>query len=531
MQKKSIKSIKIEQIFFVLSVVFSIVVTYFVTKRCIDADASSELVLAQHLAKTGQILSTDWIYSTELRVFNTQLIYAPLFLLFNNWHLIRFFGSVIMQGILVLCFYLFTRMININRKVFYLSSALFLLPISVCWGRIVLYHCYYIPHIAISLLVVGLTFASGRYKLRLLLLSLISFVGGLGGIRQLMMTHVPILLCVCIYGFIDDFSKSNQTAFIKENLRLVLSVIASCGFSAVGFLANKFYLMKIYTFADYSENTINLLDADQFKKVIYGFFHHFGLRDEVELLSVVGVLSALGILLGIYCILVSVAEIRKYKNQQDIKKALPYVFFISYILVMALVFLLIGNNYYFVLYLTPLTIWMVTIVASQFYNSPKKLSILNLRRAISLIAVALVLANGLVNSVYLNSNSYFGQRYEGLRFQAKNHKEIMTPVVDFLQQEGYQLGYATFWNSNIITEMTNGEIKTINIELHPTSGNVRFYDWLTLKSNRSLQNQKDFLLLERTLQSDFESGNDLSGCVIVYTDDQFIVYDVTDFLS
>lgn len=168
MQKKSIKSIKIEQIFFVLSVVFSIVVTYFVTKRCLDADASSELVLAQHLAKTGQILSTDWIYSTELRVFNTQLIYAPLFLLFNNWHLIRFFGSVIMQGILVLCFYLFTRMININRKVFYLSSALFLLPISVCWGRIVLYHCYYIPHIAISLLVVGLTFASGRYKLRLL---------------------------------------------------------------------------------------------------------------------------------------------------------------------------------------------------------------------------------------------------------------------------------------------------------------------------------------------------------------------------
>ena len=79
--------------------------------------------------------------------------------------------------------------------------------------------------------------------------------------------------------------------------------------------------------------------------------------------------------------------------------------------------------------------------------------------------------------------------------------------------------------------MTNGEIKTINIELHPTSGNVRFDDWLTLKSNRSLQNQKDFLLLERTLQSDFESGNDLSGCVIVYTDDQFIVYDVTDFLS
>ena len=81
--QKRLQKIRAEQIFFILSALFSILITYFITARCIDADASSELVLAEHLAKTGQILSTDWFYSTELRVLNTQLIYAPLFWIFR----------------------------------------------------------------------------------------------------------------------------------------------------------------------------------------------------------------------------------------------------------------------------------------------------------------------------------------------------------------------------------------------------------------------------------------------------------------
>lgn len=55
----------------------------------LDSDMSSEMVLAQLLAKENAALSTHWYYSTELRVLNTQLLYAFFFKLSNNWHWIR----------------------------------------------------------------------------------------------------------------------------------------------------------------------------------------------------------------------------------------------------------------------------------------------------------------------------------------------------------------------------------------------------------------------------------------------------------
>ena len=44
--------------------------------KLLDSDMSSEMVLAQLLAKENAALSTHWYYSTELRVLNTQLLYA-----------------------------------------------------------------------------------------------------------------------------------------------------------------------------------------------------------------------------------------------------------------------------------------------------------------------------------------------------------------------------------------------------------------------------------------------------------------------
>ena len=44
----------------------------------LDADMASELTLAQHLAETGRLISRDWLYSTEVRVLNTQLVFAPI---------------------------------------------------------------------------------------------------------------------------------------------------------------------------------------------------------------------------------------------------------------------------------------------------------------------------------------------------------------------------------------------------------------------------------------------------------------------
>ena len=67
----------------------------------LDSDMASELALASHLAGEGKLISGTWVYSTEVRVLSTQLIFTPLMALFpHDWRLVRTLGCLILQGIL-----------------------------------------------------------------------------------------------------------------------------------------------------------------------------------------------------------------------------------------------------------------------------------------------------------------------------------------------------------------------------------------------------------------------------------------------
>lgn len=534
MIKSPLKNINIPKIFFFFCVVFSIIITYFTTQICIDSDASSELVLAEHLSKTCQILSTDWFYSTELRVINTQLIYTPLFWIFDDWHMVRFFGALILQGILILSFYFYTHLLDIEKNTFYICSALYLLPVSVCYGRIALYNCYYIPHIVLSLIIVGLIFAKKNSRnpsskcARLLSLFIVSFLGGLGGIRQLMMTHIPAILAVLIYYFIDDYiNKSDDHVFERKRCAFIVRAVCSTFFSCIGFMINKLYFAQNYSFKDYSTNTIKILN-ESLDQVFYGYFHHFGFRDEIKLLSVTGVLSVLGVFLGIYCFIVSFYRIIRYKKEANVQNTLPFVFFIAYTVVMLFVFFIVGDGYSFVLYFTPIVIWMIPIFVLEMRNVPKHLSLLNLKKILPYIMVVIIFINGFVNSAFLISGKIFEQKYEGLGYKTYNARSYITPAVSFLQENGYDLGYAGFWNSNISTEISNGKIKMINLNMNFNDGTIYYYDWLTLKSNRSLVNKKKFILLSVDEYQKLTKNEELQKCEIVYRDDYYVIYDLTE---
>ena len=198
-QKVRIPSI-LSALFFALCGLMSLYLTYKTAGNLLDSDASSELVLARLLADTNQILSRDWFYSTELRVLNTQLIYMPLFKIFSDWKLVRFFGALLLQAILVLSYYFLSRQAGFSRNVFFLTGGLLLLPASTPYARIVLLHSYYVPHIAIGFFLLGLLLGFGNSEKKkglriayLVLFLLLSLLSGLGGVRQLLVTFLPLL--------------------------------------------------------------------------------------------------------------------------------------------------------------------------------------------------------------------------------------------------------------------------------------------------------------------------------------------------
>lgn len=162
----------------------------------LDSDMSSEMVLAQLLAKENAALSTQWYYSTELRVLNTQLLYAFFFKLSNNWHWIRM-ASIICLWCIIIGIYYFWACAEGCKKYFLITALLLLAPISEDYFRFVLAGVYYIPHIAIAFAALAMNelymkAQRGSRKLWLVVSVLLAFVAGLGGPREIIALYGPI---------------------------------------------------------------------------------------------------------------------------------------------------------------------------------------------------------------------------------------------------------------------------------------------------------------------------------------------------
>ena len=129
--------------------------------RLLDSDMSSEMILGQLLARNNGILSDQWYYSTELRVLNTQLIYALFFRLSSNWHFVRMASTLVLWCVLIASYGVLCRVMGC-KKSFGVTALLLAAPVSESYFRFVLAGVYYVPHLAIAFAALALNEA--RYR-------------------------------------------------------------------------------------------------------------------------------------------------------------------------------------------------------------------------------------------------------------------------------------------------------------------------------------------------------------------------------
>ena len=171
----------------------------------LDADMASEQLLANLLAQEGGVMSTNWYYSTELRVLNTQLVMAPLFRLFTSWHTVRVVGSVVLILLYLAAWFWFGRSAKLKYSGL-LGAGLQVLPYGALYRRYVLEGLYYIPHIAISFVVLGCAVRILRGGWRLAPAAgmvLFSFAAALGGPRQLFILNIPLTVAAALLCWLD----------------------------------------------------------------------------------------------------------------------------------------------------------------------------------------------------------------------------------------------------------------------------------------------------------------------------------------
>ncbi|GHV20353.1 hypothetical protein FACS189494_03950 [Spirochaetia bacterium] len=119
-----------------------------------------------------------------------------------------------------------------------------------------------------------------------------------------------------------------------------------------------------------------------------------------------------------------------------------------------------------------------------------------------------------------------------LNFQSisrENITETRNGYIQYLLDKKLDYGFATYWNANVTTELTNGRVELAGLEpdgLKPGANNFRIRGWLTTNRfyNSEYHDGTSFLLLSRTEWDMAKStGREWTQNTPDYEDDNFII--------
>ena len=470
----------------------------------LDSDESSEMILSSLLAKNGGILSRDWYYSTELRVLNNQIIFSTLLRVFDSWHKARLLSNVLLYFILLTAAWGFCRSYGLRRWFPYVAAVL-LMPISMVYFKIVLKGVYYIPHIAMvfATLAMLIPFSSGNKRkkwLSIVFAALLAIAAGMGGLRMLLVCYLPLMTAALGYGLAMDWKENAKPYVTFAGINLLAA--------GAGYLLNRGVLSRIYTFRSYESVGYTTPTAQRLFDILSGFLEDLGYKGGTLFsFAIVSCGVALGILVLAVCC--AVRMIRRRELYSDAAVFLG-IYYLSAIGVFALLYSFTNMTYYSQ-YSLPIMVLSIPVCFAGFsVQKPVKPRRISCGMILMTLAVAL---SGM--GVY--------QTAKGM----VNYEQA--DVAWYLLDSGYRNGYATFWNANVLTELTNGEIQVWDWgdQVFPDEQmNIdEMFQWLQLKSHETTHPEGNVFVLLTKAQDD-QAGFRNTDAIdyVLWSSDKYVAY-------
>lgn len=446
-------------------------------RTLLDADESAEMVLANHLNETGRFLSRDWFYSTELRVLNTQIINKLALAIFpRNWHAARTLAIAILVLIL-LASYLYLVHVAELGWIGNLTALALVVPFSTTYSYIVLYGSFYVPHVAITFVLLALTIQilkSSSDKKRWIYLCVacvLSLVAGLGGVRQFLVFHAPLFLTAFVLLFIEKHSEDSMQAILKsEHGHFLLVSIAEAFFCVLGVGINSVILHRFYTFSEYTKTSLNSLKLSAFLDYLGQIIHIWGYEGCAELRDITGAAAICGLMLCAIFLLVTVFCIHRFRSLNRIERI--FLLFFVFGVFTNVVFYLFANLPV-PRYLMPAAIMVLPLIPVALRQKD------GFGRPWQTLLLAVF-----VFCMFVQSTNYFWYYAYRDKGMVPTQEE---KVASWLVENNYTKGLGTFWNSAILTELSNGRIEMWNIQsdnYYSDWSSLELYEWLQVKSHR-----------------------------------------------
>lgn len=421
-------------------------------RKYLDSDMSSEMILANLLNQEGGILSKNWYYSTELRVFCLQPFYRiGLLLQPHDWYAARVIGQALCLLATIASYLYMGHQLNLRYNGL-LSAIAFACPFGTWYLLYGIYGGYYLPHMMLLMLCFGLSLAllkeagRGRKAWRFGLYLVVCLVSGLNGVKSIMALFAPLLMASAVV-----FVEQLHTEGYKKSTRDYL-IISAVGFlmGAAGYIINSKVLTVNYHFPDYTSyrwGTISLasiLDSLSSLIGLFGFQTDSAWPTTPEIFSIRGLLGLFGLVMAAALVFSVVRLFVQWKKLGFSTRILLLTFSFGVVL-QGFMFETFGGGLFkgprYWLTCLPLAFAVIhaEIEAEDYrYEVSRRIAGVGFLFCIACTSAASILT--------------FMKNPLLARTELK-------PLSDWLVEQGYTQGYATFWNGNVLTEWSSNQIE------------------------------------------------------------------------
>ena len=436
----------------------------------LDADLSSEMVLAQLQNEEGTLLSDQWLYSTELRVISAVPFYQLGFLIFDSWHAVRTFAVVLLMVLTVLSFLYMAKQLGLWRSAPWFATLL-CLPINSTYAYISLYGGFYTMHVILSFLIIGLI---SRYaqtglnggKITLITIAALSLWGGIGGVRMMLMCFAPVFLAALLQVYIElrQYGSLREAVHLKP-VRIGGAAFIAAVTSGAGYLLNTYVLAKRFRFLSYGDLNLVPFKMEDLFGQLDRIAVFFGYSPNVPFFSDRGINSVVALCIFASAVIATICLLKRY-SALTVQQQFLLLTTIAAVLVGMVINVLLEQ--YLVRYYLVGLLLLILMLALAWETAACRNAVI---QRIVLLAVmgmfAVTTQNTLRFSYQLGISNY----------------EI---AAQWLLERGYTQGYATFWNANTIAEASNGEIEMWVLE------DGRREEWMELSLHDILEKKEHY---------------------------------------
>jgi len=494
----------------------------------LNSDSAADLLMASVLNKEHTLLSSKWYYSTELRVFNTQLIYKlALFISPDNWHTARVISVAIFLIIFIISSLYLCHMLHFKSLGAWFTFTI-LCPFCSWYGYDVLFFNHYIINISITFVTLALlinicqSIVDKKYYIAyflLLFLSLLCVLSGLNGLRQFIICYVPLPVATLILLMKSDYIKNmpkpkQPTTVVPKHPEIILLIgsILICFFSGIGYLILNKILINIFYVKNYGSTQFLNFDFDRIIDCIGDIVSLFGWTGNVNVFSISGISNIVGLFIC-FSFILAIARCIKSNESLPMSHRLVLWFFIS-VIAIDISFYSFLHEYNVSYWTQSMPILFLTVFIA-INNS--KIPAYRLINTIAIITGFIILSISTIDHPYATYNS-----------------KDKIDSVEWLSKNGYTQGIGSFWNSQVITGLTDGSIEMWTLTGLETG---QVYEWLQPTSHSYYWPVNDFFVI---MDKDEYSNNftekqiSLFSAYLAYQDDYYIIYlfnNIQEYLS